>query len=128
MSIMNFISHLGSAIARETDTPRGSARSSEIASEGKEGEEREEGDGPSDQPVGGGPIEPPSNKGGCGCFGYSRRVHHSSSETAYPMAYPREQGSRDGSAALRAHPAKISRAWGALRGSGSSACVASSPA
>ena len=124
MSIMNFISHLGSAIARETDTPRGSARSSEIASEGKEGEEREEGDGPSDQPVGGGPIEPPSNKGGCGCFGYSRRVHHSSSETADP----REQGSRDGSAALRAHPAKISRAWGALRGSGSSACVASSPA
>ena len=125
MSIMNFISHLGSAIARETD---GSARSSEVASEGKEGEEgeeREEGDGPSDlQPVGGGPIEPPSNKGGCGCFGYSRRVHHSSSETAYP----REQGSRDGSAALRAHPAKISRAWGALRGSGSSACVASSPA
>ena len=124
MSIMNFISHLGSAIARETDMPHGSARSSEIASEGKEGEEREEGDGPSDQPVGGGPTEPPSNKGGCGCFGYSRRVHHYSSETAYP----REQGSRDGSATLRAHPAKISRAWGALRGSGSSACVASSPA
>ena len=124
MSIMNFISHLGSAIARETDMPHGSARSSEIASEGKEREEREEGDGPSDQPVGGGPTEPPSNKGGCGCFGYSRRVHHSSSETAYP----REQGSRDGSATLRAHPAKISRAWGALRGSGSSACVATSPA
>ena len=107
MSIMNFISHLGSAIARETDaSDHGSAGSNEIAAEGEEGEE---GDGPGDQPVGGGPPEPPCGCfGGLGCFGYSRRVHHSSSEKGDPQA----EG-RAGSGTLRAHPARISRAWGA---------------
>ena len=122
MSIMNFISHLGSAIARETDMPRGSTRSSEIAAEGEKGNmEGKDSDGPGDQLVRGGPPEPQPIKGGCGCFGYSRRVYHSSSETSDPQ----EQG-RTGS--LRAHPTKISRAFGALRGSASSACVANSPA
>ena len=73
-SIMNFISHLGSAIARdpEADTPR--ARSGEIRAEG---EGAEEVDAPVDQPVGGSPPEPrasqppepPPGKAGCGCFG-----------------------------------------------------------
>lgn len=102
--------------------PRGSTRSSEIAAEGEKGNmEGEDSDGPGDQLVRGGPPEPQPIKGGCGCFGYSRRVYHSSSETSDPQ----EQG-RTGS--LRAHPTKISRAFGALRGSASSACVANSPA